>query len=163
VAHRVELLEFAAEHMIEQAKARVLRRLIKDPNPIIRNRARVHLERSRIREVALPPGRQGDWTTEGWLKGTEPGRIQRHRQGRGVREKLGLPVLQTVKSLRELLGIKSPSQLGWFLVASDEGEGPYTRYTIPKRDGTQREICAPKPQLRWTQKQILRQILDRVP
>src|SRR5262249_43819379 len=111
----------------------------------------------------LPPGRQGDWTTEGWLKGTEPGRIQRHRQGRRVQEKLGLPVLKNVESLRELLGIKSPSQLGWFLVASDEGEGPYTRYTIPKRDGTQREICAPKPQLRWTQKQILRQILDRVP
>src|SRR5262249_49919718 len=66
-------------------------------------------------------------------------------------------------SLREPLGIKSPTQLGWFLVASDEGEGPYPRYTIPKRDGTQREICAPKPQLRWTQKQILRQILDRVP
>src|SRR5262249_11932189 len=65
--------------------------------------------------------------------------------------------------LRRLLQIRSSRQLGFFLLASDKGNGPYTRFTIPKRDGTEREICAPKKSLRWTQRFILDRILARVP
>src|SRR5262249_40257734 len=42
-------------------------------------------------------------------------------------------------------------------------EGPYTRFRIPKRAGGEREICAPKSQLRWVQRQILDKVLAKVP
>jgi retron-type reverse transcriptase len=72
-------------------------------------------------------------------------------------------VISNVGQLRDLLGIRSPQQLGFLLVASDHDNGPYTRFTIPKRDGKDREICAPKKQLRWVQRFILDKILARVP
>ena len=65
--------------------------------------------------------------------------------------------------MRELLEVKSERQLGFFLVASDHGNGPYTRFTIPKRGGEARVICAPKPQLLYVQRRILRKILEKVP
>src|SRR5205085_96407 len=75
----------------------------------------------------------------------------------------GLPPIKTGADLRKLLGVRSVKQLGFFLVASDHEDGPYTRFTIPKRDGQEREICAPKPQLKWVQRQLLEKILAKVP
>src|SRR5262249_46061346 len=79
-----------------------------------------------------------------------PGPLARHEQGSDILEANGLPVATTVAELRELLGVRSPKQLGYFLLASDANDGPYTKFTIPKRDGRERPICAPKPQLMWT-------------
>jgi hypothetical protein len=80
-----------------------------------------------------------------------------------VQERYGLPQLSTLAELRALLDIRSPRQLGFFLLASDTPDGPYTRFTIPKRDGSARVICAPRKQLRWVQRRILDEILARVP
>src|SRR5262249_3879912 len=49
-----------------------------------------------------------------------------------------------------------------FLLATDRDNGPYTKFTIPKRDGSEREICAPKKQLKWVQRQILDKVLAPV-
>jgi hypothetical protein len=160
---RLALLHFALSHMVVEAQARVCRRLVKDPDVGVRRSARGIVERRRFREVALPATPDGDWDSTGWLKGTTGERLSRHRQGRRVLESRGLPVLSNVGALRKLLGIKSPAQLGYFLLASDADGGPYTRFTIPKRDGGERVLCAPKKQLRWVQRQILDKILDLVP
>jgi retron-type reverse transcriptase len=80
-----------------------------------------------------------------------------------MQEENGVPVLPNVGAVRELLGVRSPAQLGWFLLATDHNDGPYTKFTIPKRDGAAREICAPKKQLRWAQRMILDKILSRAP
>jgi retron-type reverse transcriptase len=76
-----------------------------------------------------------------------------------VQDAHGVPVLPNLAKVRTLLGIRSRQQLGYFLLASYVNDGPYTKFTIPKRDGSDREICAPKKQRRWVQ----RQILDKVP
>jgi retron-type reverse transcriptase len=163
VETRRDLVRFAAEHLGPELQARIFRRLAKDINGRIRSLVRRRVVISSLREVALPLTRTGDWNPTGWLRGSAPGRLSRHAQGRRVQERLGLPQLRTVGEMRELLGIRSERQLGYFLLASDAGNGPYTKFTIPKRDGSTRDICAPRGQLRWVQQQILRKILDKVP
>lgn len=162
-ADRIQLLSFAAAHMAPSAQARICRRLVKDTSFSVRAKARQIIERSNFHEVALPAKKDGDWDATGWLAGTSPGPLTRHPQGKRVLTKFGLPVVTTIGQLRELLEIKSSKQLGYFLLASDKDDGPYTTFKIPKADGSPREICAPKKQLRWVQRHILDEILAKVP
>ncbi len=156
---RGALVNFAAEHLVEQAQARIYRRLIKDPSAKVRARVRKLIARARLREVALPLKPDGAWDPSGWAHGIVAGPLSRHEQGRRIQAQHGVPELKNVGELRALLGIVSPRQLGYFLLASDEGDGPYRRFMLPKRGGGEREICAPKKQLRWVQRQILDKIL----
>jgi RNA-directed DNA polymerase len=160
---RTQLLAFAVAHLPESARARVCRRLAKDPSRTVRGRARRLVESGEIREVALPRSPATPWDATGWLSGIGAGPLTRHPQGRQAQEAHGVPPLATIAELRGLLGIRSPQQLGYFLLATDLDNGPYTRFTIPKRDGSAREICAPRNQLRWVQRQILKKILAGIP
>ena len=157
------LLTFAQNHMSEPALAYFVRRLVKDPDANVRQKARRLVEKMGFREVALPATPEGAWDASGWLRGTRVGPLSRHRQGRRILEKHDLPVLSTLAQLRKVLEISSARQLGYFLLASDAQGGPYTRFTLPKRTGGERVICAPKKQLRWVQRQILDKILAEVP
>jgi hypothetical protein len=161
-ATRALLLAFAAEHMAGQVQARILRRLAKDSAILVRRKAARLIERADIREVALPQGREGDWDVRGWLQGVVEAPLSRHKQGTRIQIQHGVPPLANLAELRKLLDIRSERQLGYFLLASDRGDGPYTRFTIPKRDDSEREICAPKKQLRWVQRHILDKILAGV-
>jgi hypothetical protein len=160
---RVALLRFACDHLPEAAQAHICRRLVKDTAWRVRSRARHLVERSGFREVALPLTPDGAWDATGWLRGTVGQALFHHRQGRRVLQEYGLPVITNLAGLRKLIGIKSPNQLGYFLLATDQRGGPYSRFSIPKRGGGERVICAPKKQLRWAQRQILDQILAKVP
>jgi RNA-directed DNA polymerase len=160
---RSALLAFAVEHMAEEALARICRRLVKDADQDVRRAAQRLVQRGHIREVALPLEADGDWDATGWLRGVTAAPLSRHKQGRRILEAHGLPVIADLKQLRELLGIKSPRQLGYLLLATDANDGPYTSFDIAKRDGGARKICAPKKQLRWVQRHILDKILAKVP
>ncbi len=161
VPSRRELLRFAKEHFPEAALARLLRRAARDAAPSVRRQAARILRKSGIREVALP-GASGDWDQSGWL--LPAGRpLSRHPQGRRAQQQHNVPVVATVGELRKLLGIRSSRQLGYFLLATDAEGGPYTSFTLPKRDGSERVICAPKRQLLWTQRTILEKILSKAP
>jgi hypothetical protein len=162
-AVRVALLRFACDHLPEAAQAHICRRLVKDTAYRVRARACRVVERRGFREVALPLTPDGPWDATGWLQGTVGQPLFQHPQGKRVLQEHGLPVIQDLAGLRKLLGIKSANQLGFLLLASDQRGGPYTRFTIPKRGGGERVICAPKKQLRWVQRQILDQILAKVP
>jgi hypothetical protein len=155
------LLAFASAHMTPQVQARICRRLVKDSDASLRRKARTLVEKGRFHEVALPLKSDGEWGPTGWLHGGGAA-IDRHPQGSRIQKRTGVPVLSNVGQLRKLLGIKSPAQLGWFFLASDADNGPYTTFTIPKRSGGERLICAPKKQLRWVQRQILDKILAPV-
>jgi hypothetical protein len=160
---RTGLLSFAREHLVEEARARVYRRLAKDPSVRVRNRVRRALKKVPAREVALPAKPDGDWDSSGWFSGVVDTPLTRHAQGRRVQAEHGVPEVPNLGRLRKLLDVRSPRQLGYFLLASDDDNGPYVRFTIPKRDGSERTICAPTKQLRWVQRQILEKILDKVP
>ncbi len=158
------LLAFACEHMPEAGRLRILRRLAKDASYAVRYRVRKLVAKGQIREVALPAAVDGDWDATGWLlAGGEARSLHRHPQGRRIQERQGVPLIANLAELRKLLDIRSERQLGYFLLASDKENGPYTKFTIPKRDGRERAICAPKPQLRWVQRRILDEILNKVP
>jgi retron-type reverse transcriptase len=76
---------------------------------------------------------------------------------------LGLPVLRTEAALAEWLGISLP-RLRWF-THDKPGDTVwhYVRRTIPKRDGGERVILAPKRQLKALQRKVLRDLLAKVP
>ena len=176
------LLAYACAHMTHPAMVRVLRRLAKHPDIGLRRNVWKRLKQQPLHEVALPDGHDGDWNERGWLHGTRPrrnlvvprsaffkardddgGEARTPGTGEATRDRPDLPRLDTVGALRELLEIRSPKQLGWFLLAR-AGEGlPYQRFEIPKRDGTPREIHAPCAQLRHAQRRLLDQVLARVP
>ena len=79
-----------------------------------------------------------------------------------MQQRWRVPVLHNLRELRELLGIKSPRQLGYLLLASDAEGGPYKRFTVAKRQGGERVICAPGKSLRYVQRSILDKILAQV-
>ncbi len=160
---RIALIHYAIDHFPQRATARVLRRLAKDPDMDVRNHVARALRKAKIREVSLPQGKKGEWNTTGWLLPSNEKKVTRHKTGTRVLKKNNLPIVNTLAELRKLLNIKSTNQLGYFLLASDHKDGPYTTHTIPKRDGSDRKICAPKKQLKWVQRQILKHILSQVP
>jgi retron-type reverse transcriptase len=159
---RLVFIRYAIEHLPPRARARVLRRLAKDPDMEVRNQVARAIRKSKIREVSLPQEKDGDWDTSGWMLPGNEKKVTRHKTGTRILKKNNLPIINTLGELRKLLNIKSKNQLGYFLLASDHKEGPYTTYTIPKRDGSDRKICAPKKQLKWVQRQILKHILSKV-
>jgi RNA-directed DNA polymerase len=166
-AKRIALVRYAREFMPPRPLARVLRRLAKDPNMEVRSVVANVIKKARLKEVALPAPTAGEkeapWDPTGWMLPPAKGTVaDRHKTGKRVQEKVGIRVILNLAQLRELLNIKSPNQLGYFLLASDHKDGPYTTHTIPKRDGSERKICAPKKQLKWVQRQILQHILAKV-
>lgn len=69
---------------------------------------------------------------------------------------------QTRKELAEILGIKE-SSLTYILYALGESE-KYKKFSIPKKSGGEREICAPDPRLKSLQRKvanILSEVLDK--
>ena len=162
-ANRSSLLSFAKHHMFGAGQTRVLRRLSKDTELNVRRAVHKFVEKSQLREVSLPEGREGDWDATGWLRGVRPGRLLRQRAGHRRQGDKGVPAIKDVGDLRKLLDIRSDKQLGYLLLATDKDGGPYTQFTIPKRDGSDRRICAPKPQLRWVQRRLLDKILRPIP
>ena len=162
-AQRCALIWFANSHMNDRAQARVLRRLAKDPELSVRRTVEATVGGQLFNEVALPrTGPDSEWDKSGWQNGL----IAEERPQRlttDARKKLALPKLTSVRKLIKELGIKSEKQLGWLLTATANNNGPYTQFTIPKRSGAERTICAPKWQLRSVQQQILQKILYHIP
>src|SRR5262249_60991966 len=128
--------------------------LVRAPSPGLREPARQKGERAQSRGAACRAKREGGWAPPGCSKGIRGAPIRRHKQGRKIQEQHGVPPLASVEKLRDLLQIRSPGQLGFFLLAThdEDDEGPYVKFTLPKRDGSPRTICAPTPHLRQLQR-----------
>lgn len=77
-----------------------------------------------------------------------------------------VPVIETAGALAEWLWI-APGELDWFANLRAMGHGTkldhYVCTTLPKRSGGVRIIESPKPRLKKIQRQILTEILDRIP
>jgi hypothetical protein len=73
-----------------------------------------------------------------------------------------LPPLDSPQQLAEALGL-TVAQLRWLAYHRDAATRVhYRRFTIPKRDGTERAIWAPLPKLKEAQRWILRNIVERL-
>jgi RNA-directed DNA polymerase len=74
-----------------------------------------------------------------------------------------LPPLDKPEKLAEALGLTIP-ELRWLAFHRDAAESiHYTRFTIPKRDGSERAIWAPMPKLKAAQRWILEHVVERLP
>jgi RNA-directed DNA polymerase len=74
-----------------------------------------------------------------------------------------LPQLDKPEKLAEALGL-STSELRFLAFHRDAATHlHYRRFTIPKRDGSERAIWAPRPMLKAAQRWILRNIVERLP
>jgi retron-type reverse transcriptase len=75
---------------------------------------------------------------------------------------LGLPAWNSPVELAKALGV-SVSRLRWLAYHADVDTGShYVRFSIPKRDGSPRQITAPKPELKRVQRELLDRLLDRL-
>lgn len=74
-----------------------------------------------------------------------------------------LPPFDRPAQLAEALGLSIP-ELRWLVYHREAAEKiHYRRFTIPKRDGTERAIWAPLPKLKAAQRWILRHVLEPIP
>jgi hypothetical protein len=97
-----------------------------------------------------------------WEEASDPDRFD--VDDRLVRaQQNGLPTIDRGDELAKALGM-SISRLRWLTFQRDVDTGThYRRWTIPKRDGSQRTITAPKKELKTAQRWALRNIFERLP
>lgn len=74
-----------------------------------------------------------------------------------------LPALDTPQQLAEALGVTIPQLRGMTYHRDAATSLHYARFTIPKRDGTERPIWAPKKRLKAAQRWVLQHIAERLP
>ena len=74
-----------------------------------------------------------------------------------------LPALDTPLQLAEALGVTVPQLRGMAYHRDAATSLHYSRFTIPKRDGTERPIWAPKKKLKAAQRWILHNVVERLP
>jgi hypothetical protein len=73
-----------------------------------------------------------------------------------------LPPLDSAGQLAEALGL-TVAELRWLTYHRDVASAiHYVRFTIPKRDGTERAIWAPMPKLKEAQRWVLRNIVEKL-
>lgn len=149
---------------------RWMRPMTKHPSRYARSFATSLLKRQDPHDVGLG----SDAGEVGW-RAWDAGLVHRHGKGglerreldhEARRKRAGVPEIGSVGELRSLLRIASPAQLRWLLTATDQPRGdagaPYARFTIPKRGGERREICAPRSTLREVQRRIYEHVLKPV-
>ena len=166
------------------AAARLLRRLVKDPDSLVRHAARAGVRRLGLDDVATPDTRYkpsrwarplspGAWNPSGWSFGLyrgDGGLATRRKQGKAAPsaaqrkiEKLALPEIATPAALAKLLGLPSPRAIARFLRPGEGAGSGYVAFVVPKRTGGERRIHAPRAALKKIQRQILGAILARIP
>ena len=73
-----------------------------------------------------------------------------------------LPPIDSPQKLAELLGLSIP-QLRWLCYHREAAERVhYQRFTIPKHDGSDRQIWAPLPRLKEAQRWVLGNVIERL-
>jgi RNA-directed DNA polymerase len=158
------------------AAARVLRRVVKDPDSKVRAAARHAVRALGLDDVAPPdtraaataePGARGGYNPTGWAFGTfaadQAAARRPKRPSRPTALKaLGLPRLETPAAVAKLIGVAEDDLAALMRPGTEAGSG-YVEFEIPKAKGGTRRISAPRARLRRVQRVLLEQILDRVP
>lgn len=155
--------------------ARVLRRVVKDPDPKVRSAARNAVRTLGIDDVAPPDIRftvgeesaRGGYNPTGWAFGTfASDRAARPKPKRPTRptalETHQLPKLPNRAAIAKLVGVAPDDLPALMRPGTAKGSG-YVEFEIPKAKGGTRRISAPRAPLRKVQRILLEKILDKVP
>lgn len=155
------------------AASQALRPLVKDPDPKVRGHARHAVRQLGLDDVALPDTRRrippwvrvirpttpGAWNPTGWQFGTTPAR--RSSQPAEL-ERHGLPALGSAADVAALVGLDHADDLRALLRPGVASGAPYIEFAVPKADGSERRIAAPRARLKRVQRVILDRILARL-
>ena len=165
----------------------VLRRLAKDPDPGARAAARAGAARLGVKDVALPDPRlapraqadmysygwaraRGQWNYYGWRFGAGQGlssraiaKLRKRAQLPDPSVRARLPALSSAKDVAALAGVAKPEELKRFFRPGEGAGAGYVRFTIPKSDGGQRAITAPRAALKRAQRAVLQRVLEVLP
>jgi RNA-directed DNA polymerase len=155
--------------------ARLLRRVIKDPDPKVRTMARRTVRALGLADVAPPDIRYkvddssqiGGYNPTGWSFGifaTDKSRLRKAKKPSrpNALDAHQLPKLATPAAVAALVGIAADELPRFMRPGVDAGSG-YIEFEIPKAKGGTRRIAAPRTPLRKIQRTILDQILAKVP
>jgi retron-type reverse transcriptase len=155
--------------------ARLLRRVVKDPDPKVRTAARRAVRALGLEDVAPPDIRYkvvadsllGGYNPTGWSFGIFANDKSTQRKTKKpsrakALDAYKLPKLATPDAVAKLVGIAPTDLVRFMRPGTDVGSG-YIEFEIPKAKGGTRRIAAPRMPLRKVQRKILDEILAKVP
>lgn len=157
------------------AAAQALRPLVKDSDPKTRGQARHAVHQLGLDDVALPDTRRrippwvrtirpttpGAWNPTGWSFGTS-GSTRKSAQPK-LRRRHRLPDLDSADDIARLVGLGGAGELQALMRPGVAAGAPYVEFVVPKSDGSERRIAAPRARLKKVQRILLEQILARLP
>jgi hypothetical protein len=161
--------------MPRSVAARLLRRVVKDPDPKVRAAARRAVRLLGLTDVAPPDIRYkvdpsspiGGHNPTGWSFGIFANDKSRQRKAKPPSRPRALdahqlPRLANPAAVANLVGV-APDALARLMRPGCEPGSGYIEFEIPKAKGGTRRIAAPRAPLRKVQRTILDQILAKVP
>ncbi len=174
-ADRVTAIATCCNVFPRAVAARLLRRVIKDPDPGVRTQARRAVRRLGLTDVAPPDIRYrvesgsplGRYNPTGWSFGIFPNDEHDQRKPKKATRKQALdayklPQLADAAAVAKLVGVGA-DQLARLMRPGTEAGSGYVEFEIPKAKGGTRRIAAPRTPLRKVQRKILDDILSKVP
>ncbi len=155
--------------------ARLLRRVVKDPDPQVRTAAKRAVRGLQLADVAPPDIRYriesgsqlGRHNPTGWAFGIFPNDAHPQRKTKkatrpSALDTYQLPTLADPAAVAKLLGIDDADLKKMMRPGTEAGSG-YVEFEIPKAKGGTRKIAAPRTPLRKVQRKILDEILAKIP
>jgi RNA-directed DNA polymerase len=169
-AQRKEAIATARMVFPRSVAARILRRVVKDPDSRVRTAARTAVKKLGLDDVAPPDVRfqaEGRSGPLGWAFGTfaaDAGRARRPKQPTRSKaiELYQLPKLAGPADIAALVGL-AESELAKLMRPGTAAGSAYIEFEIAKAKGGTRRIAAPRAPLRKVQRILLEQILDKIP
>lgn len=172
---RITAIETCRSVFPRSIAARLLRRVVKDPDPQVRTAAKRAVHALRLDDVAPPDIRYrierdsplGRHNPTGWAFGIFPNDDHPQRKTKkATRQKAldahGLPKLANVAAVAKLVGVDEDALARMMRPGTEPGSG-YVEFEIPKAKGGTRRIAAPRTPLRKVQRKILDDILGKLP
>ena len=173
-AHRAIAVTTASLVLTRSTAARVLRRVVKDPDPEVRTAARRAVNRLGLADVAPPDIRyklgetaRGGYNPTGWAFGMFPNDASPQRKAKKpsrvkALDEYGLPKLADVAAVAAFAGVDEAGLTALMRPGTGPGSG-YVEFEIPKAKGGARRIAAPRTPLRKIQRKVLDEILAKLP
>ncbi len=174
-ADRTVAIETCRAVFPRSVAARLLRRVVKDPNPQVRTAAKRAVRALQLDDVAPADIRYrvelgsplGRYNPTGWAFGIfpnddHPQRKPKKSTHQSALDAYQLPTLTDRAAVAKLVGISTADLAKLMRPGTDAGSG-YVEFEIPKAKGGTRKIAAPRTPLRKVQRKILDDILAKVP